>query len=94
MKMGVETPSALVDINRLPLAQIEELSENRVCIGALARNSDVAEHDLIKSRYPVLSQALLFRSKPAVAQHGNCGRQSFAKDALLLLLRSCVSGMQ
>src|SRR5439155_13192669 len=42
MKMGVETPTQLVDINRLPLAQIEELPDKRVRIGALARNSDVA----------------------------------------------------
>jgi len=42
MKMGVETPNELGDINRLPLAQIEELPDKRVRIGALARNSDVA----------------------------------------------------
>ena len=42
MKMAVETPNELVDINRLPLAQIEELPDKRVRIGALARNSDVA----------------------------------------------------
>ena len=45
MKMGVETPDRLIDINRLPLAQIEELPDGKgVRIGALARNSDVAEH--------------------------------------------------
>src|SRR3954467_6519589 len=45
MKMGVETPAQLVDINRLPLAQVEELPEGKgVRIGALARNSDVALH--------------------------------------------------
>ena len=59
MKMGVGTPDELVDINRLPLGQIEELPDKGVRIGALARNSDVAEHDLIKTRYPVLSEALL-----------------------------------
>src|SRR5213080_1625492 len=59
MKMGVETPSGLIDINRLPLAQIEELPDKSVRIGAMVRNSDLAEHELIKSRYPVLSEALL-----------------------------------
>ena len=60
MKMGVERPTQLVDLNRLPLAQIEELPNGGgVRIGALARNSDVAEHALIVQRYPVLSQALL-----------------------------------
>jgi xanthine dehydrogenase YagS FAD-binding subunit len=73
MKMGVETPNELVDINRLPLAQIEELSDNRVRIGALARNSDVAEHDLIKSRYPVLSQALLSGASPQLRNMATAG---------------------
>src|SRR5205085_10706173 len=39
MKMGVETPAELIDINRVPLAQIEELPDGKgVRIGALARN--------------------------------------------------------
>ncbi len=60
MKQGVETPTRLVDIQRLPLAQIELLPDNKgVRLGALSRNSDVAEHPLIKERYPVLSQAIL-----------------------------------
>ena len=65
MKMGVESPSQLVDINRLPLAQVEELPDGKgVRIGALARNSDVAEHPLIVQRYPVLSQAFLGGASP------------------------------
>ncbi|MDQ6860095.1 MAG: xanthine dehydrogenase family protein subunit M [Verrucomicrobiota bacterium] len=59
MKMGVEQPAHLVDINRLPLAQIEALPDGGVRIGGLARNSDVAEHELIRTRYPALSEALL-----------------------------------
>lgn len=58
MKMGVEAPAQLIDINRLPLSQIEDLNGG-VRIGGLARNSDLAEHPLIVQRYPVLSQALL-----------------------------------
>src|SRR6266566_3548273 len=65
MKMGVERPDALIDINRLPLAQIEELPGNKgVRIGAMVRNSDLAEHALIKLRYPVLSEALLSGASP------------------------------
>src|SRR3954465_6917329 len=64
MKMGVETPSQLLDISRLPLAQVEELPEGGVRIGALARNSDVAQHALVVQRYPVLSQALLAGASP------------------------------
>jgi xanthine dehydrogenase YagS FAD-binding subunit len=74
MKMGVETPNALVDINRLALAQIEELPGGKgVRIGALARNSDVAEHQLIKTRYPVLSEALLSGASPQLRNMATVG---------------------
>ena len=58
MKMGVEKPEHLVDITRVPLSAIEEQGGG-LRIGAMARNSDAAEHPLIRQRYPVLSQALL-----------------------------------
>src|SRR5437660_11873707 len=58
MKMGVETPDSLIDINRLPLAKIEALPGGKgVRIGAMVRNYDLAEHSLIKSRYQVLLEA-------------------------------------
>ena len=59
MKDGVEQPDHLVDVTRLDLAQIEELPDGGVRIGAMARNSDTANHPLIRQRYPVLSQAFL-----------------------------------
>lgn len=58
MKMGVERPGALVDVSRLPLKTIEE-HEGGVRIGAMATNTDCANHALIRRRYPVLSQAIL-----------------------------------
>jgi xanthine dehydrogenase YagS FAD-binding subunit len=58
MKMGVERPAHLVDINRLPLTEITE-HEGGVRMGALAKNTDAANHQLIRTRYPVLSQAIL-----------------------------------
>jgi xanthine dehydrogenase YagS FAD-binding subunit len=58
MKMGVEAPTQLIDINRLPLTQIEDVNGG-VRIGGLARNAEAAEHPLIVQRYPVLSQAIL-----------------------------------
>jgi xanthine dehydrogenase YagS FAD-binding subunit len=74
MKMGVETPAQLIDINRLALAQIEELPEGKgVRVGALARNSDVAEHALIKERYPVLSQALVSGASPQLRNMATVG---------------------
>jgi xanthine dehydrogenase YagS FAD-binding subunit len=74
MKMGVETPTQLIDINRLPLAQIEELPGGKgIRIGALARNSDVAEHSLIKQRCPVLSEALLSGASPQLRNMATVG---------------------
>lgn len=73
MKMGVETPAQLVDINRLPLAQVEELPDGGLRVGALARNSDVAEHALIVQRYPVLSQALLAGASPQLRNMATVG---------------------
>jgi xanthine dehydrogenase YagS FAD-binding subunit len=74
MKMGAETPDTLIDINRLPLAQIEELPGGKgIRIGAMVRNSDLAEHTLIKSRYPVLSEALLSGASPQLRNMATVG---------------------
>jgi xanthine dehydrogenase YagS FAD-binding subunit len=59
MKLHVERPDALVDINPLPFTRIAELSDGGVRVGAMVRNSDMAQHPLIRARYPVLSEALL-----------------------------------
>jgi xanthine dehydrogenase YagS FAD-binding subunit len=59
IKLQVETPSNLVDINRLPLDKIEETSDGDLRIGALVRNSDLAADARVRQRYGVLSRALL-----------------------------------
>jgi len=59
MKLNVEAPAALVDINGLPLNQIEDQSDGSIRIGALVRNSDLAHDSRIQARYRVLSQAIL-----------------------------------
>jgi xanthine dehydrogenase YagS FAD-binding subunit len=59
MKLNVETPRQLIDINGLKLNQVEATPDGGLKIGALATNSFVANHDLVKQRYPVLSQAIL-----------------------------------
>jgi xanthine dehydrogenase YagS FAD-binding subunit len=59
MKLNVERPGQLIDINRLPLDQVEKLPDGRLKIGALVRNSDLAHHPAVASDYSVLSQALL-----------------------------------
>jgi xanthine dehydrogenase YagS FAD-binding subunit len=59
MKLQVESPSTLVDINRLPLDKIEETPEGGLRVGALVRNSDLAADSRVRQRYGVLSRALL-----------------------------------
>lgn len=59
MKLDVEQPQQVIDINRLPLQQIEQSADGGLKIGALVRNSDLANHPLIMQHYPMLSQALL-----------------------------------
>jgi xanthine dehydrogenase YagS FAD-binding subunit len=59
MKLNVERPARLVDINRLPLDQVEKLPDGRLRIGATVRNSNLAHHPAVESDYAVLSQALL-----------------------------------
>ncbi|MCX5112489.1 xanthine dehydrogenase family protein subunit M [Streptomyces sp. NBC_00378] len=59
MKLDIERPSHLVDISRLPLREIEELPDGGLRIGAQAANSDVAADARVRTRYPVLSEALV-----------------------------------
>ncbi|AVT35473.1 xanthine dehydrogenase family protein subunit M [Plantactinospora sp. BB1] len=59
MKLEVATPDLLVDVRRLTSDQVEELPDGGIRIGAATPNSELAAHPLVRSRYPVLSQALL-----------------------------------
>lgn len=59
MKLGVADPAFLVDISRLPLDGVDETPDGGLRIGATVRNSDLAAHPLVRSRYTALSQALL-----------------------------------
>jgi xanthine dehydrogenase YagS FAD-binding subunit len=59
MRLGVRQPDLLVDITHLPYDRIEPLSDGGVRIGALVRNADLAADHTIRSRYPLLAQALL-----------------------------------
>lgn len=68
MKEGVATPSALIDIDRLPLNRIEATDSGGLSIGALISNAALARDEQITSRYPVLADAI---SKGASGQIRN-----------------------
>lgn len=59
MKEDVLHPEELVDINHLPLDEVERLPNGGMRIGALVRNSQLADHPEVRRVYPVLSEALL-----------------------------------
>ncbi|HEV8293258.1 MAG TPA: xanthine dehydrogenase family protein subunit M [Tepidisphaeraceae bacterium] len=59
MKLNVETPGRLVDINRLPMDKIAGTHDGGLSIGATVRNSDLAQNPKVQKDYSVLSQAIL-----------------------------------
>jgi len=58
-KSGIERPTRLVDVSRLTLNTVEELPDGGLRIGAMASNTQAANHPLVRQRYRVLSEAIL-----------------------------------
>jgi xanthine dehydrogenase YagS FAD-binding subunit len=73
MKGDVEQPLRLVDINHIGLAGIAELPDGGLRIGAGARNSDTANHPLVRARYPLLTEALLSGASPQLRNMATVG---------------------
>jgi xanthine dehydrogenase YagS FAD-binding subunit len=73
VRAGIAHPDLLVDINELPLAQIEDLPGGGLRIGALARMSDVARHPSVEDRYPGMSQALLLGASEQLRNMASMG---------------------
>jgi len=59
MKLGIEAPAHLIDVNRLGLDTIEPMAEGGLRIGALVRNADLAADRRVRRDYALLSRALL-----------------------------------
>ena len=73
MREEIEQPAHLVDVTRLPLAQIEERPDGSVRIGALVRNSHLAASRLIRARYPLLSQAIVMGASGQIRNMATTG---------------------
>jgi xanthine dehydrogenase YagS FAD-binding subunit len=73
MKLTVERPKEVVDINGLALDRIESTPSGGLIIGALARNADVAHHPTVLRDYAVLSQALLSGASPQLRNMATTG---------------------
>jgi xanthine dehydrogenase YagS FAD-binding subunit len=59
MKLEIETPAHLIEVGRLPLAQIEDTADGGLRIGSMTTNSHVAADARVRARYPVLTQAIV-----------------------------------
>lgn len=59
LRLGVRSADRLIDVNGLGLDAITELPDGTVSVGALVRNTDMAAHPLIRSRFPFVSQAIV-----------------------------------
>src|SRR5215472_5128393 len=64
IKLNVENPHTVLDINSLPLTKIERTADGGWRIGAMVRNSDLANDKIVQQEYAVLSQALLSGASP------------------------------
>jgi xanthine dehydrogenase YagS FAD-binding subunit len=73
VRQGVLRPELLVDINDLPLAEVADLPDGGLRIGALARMSDVAQADAVARRFPVLSQSLLLGASAQLRNMASLG---------------------
>ena len=59
MKLEIETPTHLIDVNGVGLDQVESTSDGGLRIGALVRNTELAAHERVRRDYGVLSRALV-----------------------------------
>ena len=59
MKLEIESPAHLIDVNGLALDKVEVTPDGGLRIGALVRNTDLAADDRVRKEYPLLSRALL-----------------------------------
>jgi xanthine dehydrogenase YagS FAD-binding subunit len=73
MREGIETPDVLVDLTRLPLAEISDDADGGLRIGATVRNTDLAAHPAVRERYPVLSQAVLMGASGQIRNMATVG---------------------
>lgn len=73
MRENIEQPDLIVDINGLDLTSIEILADGGLRLGALAKNSAVADHRVVRERYPVLAHAFLSGASPQLRNMATVG---------------------
>ena len=72
MREAIEQPASLVDVTGLS-SLIEETADGGLLIGAAARNTAVAEHRAVRTRYPVLTRAIVAGASPQIRNMATVG---------------------
>lgn len=88
MKLGAAQPSALIDVTRLPLTNIDVRDDGTLRIGAGVSNSDLAVHPVVRSRYPVLSQAVLAGASGQLRNMATVGGNLFQRTRCVYFMDS------
>jgi xanthine dehydrogenase YagS FAD-binding subunit len=73
MRENIEQPDALIDVTSMPFNQIEETADGGIKIGAAVKNTAVANNQLVRERYPFLSQAILFGASGQIRNMATVG---------------------
>jgi xanthine dehydrogenase YagS FAD-binding subunit len=76
MKLDVERPSHVIDINdiaAMPKHAAIDVRDGGVHLGAFAKMADVARHDVIKTRYPIIAQSLMLAASPQIRNMATLG---------------------
>ena len=90
LRLNVEQPELLVDLNALSFGAIE-VSASGLRIGALVKNSDLAEHPVVLADYPVLAQALLSGASPQIRNMASVGGNLLQRTRCAYFRDSAVS---
>jgi xanthine dehydrogenase YagS FAD-binding subunit len=72
MREAVEAPSAVIDVTGLS-SEINETDDGELLIGAAARNTAVAEHAVVRTRYPMLTRAIVAGASPQIRNMATVG---------------------
>ena len=88
MKLGVVSPTTLIDVTRLPLRDIDISDDGSLRVGSGVTNSDLAVHPVVRQRYPVLSRAVLSGASGQLRNMATTGGNLFQRTRCVYFMDS------